>query len=81
MGIRRNDYIGFWKKSIKLSEENLKMALLEEAVLHKRANYQDAQIEKINFRNENKNDVCTIEMRIVCVEDIAREKPVFTDEN
>ena len=79
-GIIRED--GFTKKSqeVQYSSEQAMLRGLFEAVSKKREKYNDSELESVKYQAKEYDDKIRIELKTVCVENIATEKRIFEGE-
>ncbi len=81
VGIIRDEGIAFCENKSRYNSQELDILNLLSCVEEKRASYKEADIKRVGY-NDNDDGQCRgLTMTIVCVENIALEKPVYTEEN
>ncbi len=81
VGFIRQDSLSFAEDEISFSDSQSRLLLLEKCVEHKRAFYNETEIEKINYKFYGENSKKGVKLYIRCIENIAVEGAVFTEEN
>ena len=78
-GIIREDYFKSNSKVVEYSTEETKFSALFEAVKFKREKYNLTELERVEYLFKKNKNTGEINVKINCIEDIAKEKLIFTE--
>ncbi len=79
VGIIRDEGVAFGETKGEYNSQEAYMLNLLACIKEKRNNYYDADIKKISFTESDTKTGKRLAMKIVCVENIATEKPVYVE--
>lgn len=81
VGIIRDEGIFVSDSKIKYNSDEAQMLNLLSCISEKRGKFKTADIKSVNFSKDSSATGENLTMRIICVENIALEKPVYVEEN
>lgn len=81
VGVIRAEGIGLAEGTVKYTPVECDILNLIFCVKEKRSELKNANIKDVDFAKKQSDSGVSLNMTVVCVEDIALEKPVFVEEN
>ncbi len=78
-GIIREDNFGKSAERVDYSTEEARLSALLEGVNFKRGNYNGTELQRVEYDFRENEKGVEVNVKIDCIEDIAKESPIFTE--
>lgn len=78
-GIVREDDISKIQKNVEYSHEEAKLCALLSGVRMKRGKFNKSDLKSVKYEVTDNKNGAVIKLKVDCVEDIAKESPIFTE--